>query len=55
VYSGLPWQAIALEIIVTTLFLHGTEAPRLKVHFPSCGVLVVNDNPYGLMFSLSLI
>jgi histone deacetylase 1/2 len=27
----------------------------LKVHFPSCIVLVINDNPYGLMFSLSLI
>jgi histone deacetylase 1/2 len=27
----------------------------LKVHLPSCMVLVINDNPYGLMFLLSLI
>jgi hypothetical protein len=27
----------------------------VKVHFPSCVVLVINDNPYGLIFSLSLI
>jgi hypothetical protein len=26
---------------------------RLKVHLLSCVVLVINDNPYGLIFSLS--
>jgi hypothetical protein len=26
----------------------------LKVHLPLCVVLVINDNPYRLMFSLSL-
>ena len=26
---------------------------RLKVHMPSCVVLVINDNLYGLMFALS--
>jgi hypothetical protein len=33
----------------------GVDSERLKVHLPSCVVLVINDNPYGLMFSLSLI
>jgi hypothetical protein len=28
---------------------------QLKVHLPSCVVLIINDNPYELMFSLSLI
>jgi hypothetical protein len=27
----------------------------LKEHVPTCMVLVINDNPYGLMFVLSYI
>jgi hypothetical protein len=27
----------------------------LKGHVPPCVVLVINDNPYGLMFALSYI
>jgi hypothetical protein len=27
----------------------------VKVHMPPCVVLVINDNPYGLMFALSYI
>ena len=27
----------------------------LKEHVPPCVVLVINDNPYGLMFALSYI
>jgi hypothetical protein len=34
---------------------HSGRQGRLKVHFPSCVVLVINDNPYGLIFLLSLI
>jgi hypothetical protein len=28
---------------------------RMKVHVPPCVVLIINDNPYGLIFVLSYI
>jgi hypothetical protein len=28
---------------------------KVKVHVPPCVILVINDNPYGLMFALSYI
>jgi hypothetical protein len=33
----------------------GDAESRLKEHMPPCVVLVINDNPYGLMFALSYI
>jgi hypothetical protein len=33
----------------------GGRRGQVKEHVPPCVVLVINDNPYGLMFALSYI
>ena len=55
----------SLLYVVNRLFLNSLYKPsqrdchqlpkwgRLKVHGAPCVVLVINDNPYGLMFALS--
>jgi hypothetical protein len=35
--------------------LSGSSGSQLKEHVPPCVVLVINDNPYGLMFELGYI
>jgi hypothetical protein len=35
--------------------IEGLMGLGLKVHVPPCVVLVINDNPYGLIFALSYI
>jgi hypothetical protein len=47
--SGTQWDEETCTIVLET------DHYQVKVHLPSCVVLVINDNPYGLMFSLSLI
>jgi hypothetical protein len=37
----------------STFFIHFKSIKSLKGHVPPCVVLVINDNPYGLMFALS--
>jgi hypothetical protein len=47
---------ISLEFLKSTdCSFHGIVLGSVKVHMPPCVVLVINDNPYGLMFALSYI
>jgi hypothetical protein len=44
-------STVGWEDVRTTLFFE----IFLKEHVPPCVVLVINDNPYGLIFALSYI
>jgi hypothetical protein len=48
-------QLIPLNKRLMTVIMKSTPCHMLKEHVPQSLVLVINDNPYGLMFALSYI
>jgi hypothetical protein len=52
-YKGAPIRSLLWAALPSSA--SSSLAMALKEHVPPCVILVINDNPYGLMFALSYI